>query len=253
MNQNVAEFVIVQRGAISSQIAAILRKSIFTGEYDPGDRLPPEREIAERFGISRVTVRQALQSLAGEGWIEIVQGRGATVLDFSRNVGLDVLPSLLASCPRDVISPETFLSVYDFADWLYRQLYTSAAQHAQISDEKVLMDIISEYKEGISARDYCGLEEALGRGLLRIGNNLVLRMFFNTYIKTFHYLVDTEILPLPPLPRELYMSYYGDLIRAVCRRDTAQINNIIDTYRTVVRSAISHYFTQAGLDAGEPG
>lgn len=46
-----------------------------------GDRLPPERELAARFGVSRMTLRQAISSLANAGYVVRVQGHGTFVAD----------------------------------------------------------------------------------------------------------------------------------------------------------------------------
>jgi GntR family transcriptional regulator, transcriptional repressor for pyruvate dehydrogenase complex len=60
----------------SSDIAAqFLRSLIFAGRLAPGDRLPPERELADRLGISRVTLRLALKNLEGAGYIVTDRGR----------------------------------------------------------------------------------------------------------------------------------------------------------------------------------
>ena len=54
--------------------------AIDAAEFRPGDRLPPERELAERYGCSVITVRRALTELAREQRIERTQGRGTFVL-----------------------------------------------------------------------------------------------------------------------------------------------------------------------------
>ena len=50
------------------------------GEWRPGDLLPPERELAERYGCSLITVRRALDELSREGRLERTRGRGTFVL-----------------------------------------------------------------------------------------------------------------------------------------------------------------------------
>jgi GntR family transcriptional repressor for pyruvate dehydrogenase complex len=52
-----------------------LRRAIHLGTYLPGDRLPPERELAMQFGVSRVTVREALSLLQGEGFLFVQESR----------------------------------------------------------------------------------------------------------------------------------------------------------------------------------
>ena len=59
-----------------------LRNLILTGEYGPDERLI-EEQLAERLGVSRTPVRQALTMLEAEGLVEIAPNRGATVCSFS--------------------------------------------------------------------------------------------------------------------------------------------------------------------------
>jgi GntR family transcriptional regulator len=62
-----------------AQIEARLSDRIATGGLAPGERLPPERELAATLGVSRMTVRQALDALARRGLVERGVGRGTFV------------------------------------------------------------------------------------------------------------------------------------------------------------------------------
>lgn len=61
------------------QLKEILSMSIKKGEFSAGDPLPPERELCERYQVSRITVRKALDILMQEGYIYREQGRGTFV------------------------------------------------------------------------------------------------------------------------------------------------------------------------------
>lgn len=61
------------------QLENVLREKISSGAFAPGERLPTESELIKQYGISRITVRQALGTLAEEGLIERQQGRGTFV------------------------------------------------------------------------------------------------------------------------------------------------------------------------------
>jgi len=71
-------------------VADQIMKLIHDGAFPPGSRLPGERELAERFGVSRVTVREAEIALQALGHIRIKTGSGVYVLDGSEmsNEGL---------------------------------------------------------------------------------------------------------------------------------------------------------------------
>lgn len=61
---------------IADQIAALIER----GEYRPGERLPPERDLAKQLGVSRPSVREALIALEVEGYVEVRIGSGVYVL-----------------------------------------------------------------------------------------------------------------------------------------------------------------------------
>jgi GntR family transcriptional regulator len=72
----------LERGPIPlhHQVLRDLAAALDAGEWKPGDRMPPERELAERYGCSLITVRHALGELVRQGRIERTRGRGTFVL-----------------------------------------------------------------------------------------------------------------------------------------------------------------------------
>lgn len=64
----------VSVGRISEIIVEQIRDLMRQGQLKPGDRLPPERDLCERFGVSRVTVREALRMLESSGLVQIRVG-----------------------------------------------------------------------------------------------------------------------------------------------------------------------------------
>ncbi len=67
-------FVPVSLGRVSQVIVEQVRELIRQGRLRPGDRLPSERDLCEQFGVSRVTVREALRVLEAGGLVEIHVG-----------------------------------------------------------------------------------------------------------------------------------------------------------------------------------
>ncbi len=69
-------FRAVHVGRASQEIVAQIKASIFEGRLTPGDRLPSEKELTEQFGVSRITVRDAMRVLESQGLVEIKVGSG---------------------------------------------------------------------------------------------------------------------------------------------------------------------------------
>ena len=55
-------------------VVECIRRAIHIGTYIPGDKLPPERLLAEHLGVSRTTLREAVRVLASEGYVESRRG-----------------------------------------------------------------------------------------------------------------------------------------------------------------------------------
>ncbi len=112
------------RGPAHAQIELALETAIERGRLSPGDRLPAERELAGRYGVSRMTLRQALGALEQRGRLVRNKGRyggtfvaeaklelaGTSALsDQLRGLGLAAGARVLAACERDARPDEAEL------------------------------------------------------------------------------------------------------------------------------------------------
>jgi GntR family transcriptional regulator, transcriptional repressor for pyruvate dehydrogenase complex len=69
----------VQTFRLYQQIVEQIEQSILQGQLKPGDQLPPERELAQAFGVSRTAVREAVKALREKGLVEAYSGKGTFV------------------------------------------------------------------------------------------------------------------------------------------------------------------------------
>jgi len=100
---------------LPERIADHFIASIFTGELAPGERLPPDRELAQRLGVDRTSLRMAMQRLSHLGLVKAVQGSGVRVLDYRRHAGVDLL-SAVFQLPHLTIGGSLMLEMLD--DWI---------------------------------------------------------------------------------------------------------------------------------------
>lgn len=85
----------VHRKSVPEEVVEQIIAEVLSGEMQPGDVLPSERQLAELLGVSRPAVREALRGVLAAGLIEVRQGDATTVRDFRRHAGLDLLPRLV--------------------------------------------------------------------------------------------------------------------------------------------------------------
>jgi GntR family transcriptional repressor for pyruvate dehydrogenase complex len=106
----------VQSSRLYAQIVQQIEESILNGTLKPGDQLPPERELALRFGVSRTAVREAVRTLHQRGLVEAYSGRGTFVtngtsqairssLDLMMKISQPAGPAPLVEV-REILEPE---------------------------------------------------------------------------------------------------------------------------------------------------
>lgn len=214
-------------GAIRERVLAGLRQEIISGTLRPGDRLV-ERELADRFGVSRVPVREAIRALVTEGFVHFETPRRALVRRLTRDdvrelfelrEALEVYAAGLAAAratPEDLAETEKLLA--------------SAAAATEAGDAEAITDINSRLHDRIMAM--------AGNGLLTEALEPVagrLRWMTRRNEEWPHLLVEH---------RELYEAIAsGDPERA---RAQALVH-----VRTNYRSTVRHLFGEAEADTAE--
>jgi len=86
------------------EIVDQIQQQILAGALKPGDQIPAERDLAERFGVSRTAVREAIKSLTEKGLIEVFVGRGTFVTNLSPDRVVESMTLLLRNEPHGVAS-----------------------------------------------------------------------------------------------------------------------------------------------------
>jgi GntR family transcriptional repressor for pyruvate dehydrogenase complex len=128
---------------ISSQIAEQIRSSILAGEFAPGEKLPPERELAEMFGVSRPSVREALNLLASSGLVMSYQGGGTVVMSLMETMAGNPLLELIRS------QQERALDVIEVRKDIEASTAFYAAQRALPEDIRTMERIVDGLKENL--------------------------------------------------------------------------------------------------------
>jgi GntR family negative regulator for fad regulon and positive regulator of fabA len=178
------------------------------GELAPGDSLPPERELAEEIGVTRPTLREALQRLASEGWITIAQGKSTRVNDYSKRGGLGILRSIVQyseEIPWDIVRGLLELRVL---------LAPPAAEEAARRAPQILLEHLSKADE---LEDDAEAFARFDRKLLSLVNghsgNPILPLMFNDF-SSLHESIGHRYFSFPDIRRET-RDYYRRLAEAL--------------------------------------
>ena len=118
------------------QVAEQIQKLIAQGTLKPGDRLPPERELATRFGVARSSIRDAVRTLGVMSILEPRQGAGTVVRDLSADSLVVPLATVLVR-KRELVS-----ELLDVRRMLEPGLAARAAKNATVEEVLELEDIL---------------------------------------------------------------------------------------------------------------
>jgi GntR family transcriptional regulator, transcriptional repressor for pyruvate dehydrogenase complex len=132
----------VARRRLYEEVAGRLRDYVRSGGLRAGDRLPAERELADRLGVSRTSVRQAIVALEVQGLIEVRHGDGTYLL----RDRLEAEP-LQAMIARKRLLPH----VLDARDAVETKLAELAAVRRQQPDLRALDDAIAAMRVAVAA------------------------------------------------------------------------------------------------------
>ncbi len=205
-------------------VEKILVTAILDGTYGSGAALPNERSLAEKIGITRPTLRETLQRLAGEGWITIHHGKPTVVNDYWQEGGLRLLDTL--SKYSDYL-PNDFIS--HLLEVRLTMLPAVAGRAARFQPE-IMLDYLAEARNlAEEAKAFADYDWKLQMLMARNSQNPVFSLILNDFAQIFanmavHYFNQDKA-------RRASLEYYRELTRAIENRD--------DTVEDIAKKAMA--------------
>ena len=164
-------------GEYSAQIANAIRESILTGKLPVDARLPSESDLAETFGVSRPTVREALKRLAAQNLIRTQ--RGAAGGAFVNRVSFDEVQSSLVTSSTLLLS----MNAIDFetaceARYALERACLPLAAERRLPTHLAAMraEIARQGTDGLDDQAFCASDVAFHRALVEAAGNPILSL-----------------------------------------------------------------------------
>ena len=159
----------IQRTRLRDRAAEQLLDMVISGGLRPGDRLPPERELCERLGVSRTVVREALNLVEARGLVSIEHGRGAVVSGGEPRAVRDTLGLLLR------VQPKTLWELLEMRGILEVEVAGLAAERADSDDIEALRVQVERMRGSIDVSEgYVDADVEFHALLARAARNGVL-------------------------------------------------------------------------------
>jgi DNA-binding FadR family transcriptional regulator len=167
-------------GRASDQLAEQLQAMILSGELASGARLPPERELMQRHGVSRTVVREAITGLASRGLLLTRPGFRPVVREPSYEAAIDALGQLVGHLLH---GEEGVRALFDSRIFLEAALARHAAQHARKDDIAELRQLLERNRAAIGdPKAFYASDVAFHGALYRLPRNPIYPAVHKAYV-----------------------------------------------------------------------
>ena len=217
----------VEKQRVAEEIAEQLRSLILNGQYPPGSKLPPERELSKRLRVNRASLREALKKLEHLGLVRIRQGDGTRVQNFMETGGIELVQHLL---PLGGGRPELIRDLLEFRRIFGRELAKLAAARSSKDKDGLarLRAVADKADRAQSSADLFDLDFEFYVAIASLSGNQVMLLLINTVRDGVRGFI--PLLANLAAPGDSVRKHHRDLIAAIERGDSAGAARIAEDY-----------------------
>jgi GntR family transcriptional repressor for pyruvate dehydrogenase complex len=166
---------VARQQSLTERAAAQLERVIVEGSFRVGDRLPPERKLAEMIGVSRTVIREALRLLASKRLLEVRTGAGIFVNAPGTEIVSEPINLLLQT---NGLSPE---EVHEVRTELEIRIAGLAAERATESDYPAIEEAIQTLaRRGLTTLEYANSDAAFHLALAKASHNRLFAILLSS-------------------------------------------------------------------------
>lgn len=196
-----------------------LISAILSGHYPPGSTLPGERDLAIELGVTRPTLREALQRMERDGWLTIQQGKPTQVNDFWQQGGLNVLGALVRF---DQVLPPDFIDNLLEVRLVLAPAYVHLAVTRQPQKVSALLASVVGLDEDPQA--FAAFDWRLHHSLTIFSGNPIYTLILNGFAGFYQQLATNYFAYLTA--RQVSRQFYDDLGDAAAHNDALSAEKI---------------------------
>ena len=193
--------------------------AILNGYFPIGSTLPAERELAVQLGVTRPTLREALQRLARDGWIEIRHGRQTRVRDYWYEGNLGVLGTIVSHSEN---LPEDFVTNLLVVRQVMAPAYIRLAVERSPEQVSAILRTCEDLPD--TSEDYARADWELHHQLTIASGNPIFTLILNGFVD-FYQAMARIYFQLPSSRQHSY-AFYMELLQATSQHDCEQAEMI---------------------------
>lgn len=238
-------FTKFQPESIRAQVAREIERKIFSGELAVGERLPPERELAEALGVSRSLVNLAVLDLESMGFLRIVPRQGTFVADYKEQCTPQMLLSLMTQGSENT-GADLFSGMMETRRLLEGECARLAAAKATDDALSKLEAALADMRAAPDPAAFSAANFRFHRALMAASGNVVYAMVFQSFEQVVLYYVKRHFTTNERMERSC--EQHARLLEAIAARDGERAQNEVWRIMDEGISSLTRLFV-SGADA----
>jgi GntR family transcriptional repressor for pyruvate dehydrogenase complex len=225
------KYPLIQSVRLADQVVESLKQEIIEGRLKPGAKLPTERELSERFGVSRTVIREATKSLEQSGLIVVQPGRGTSVVNQTHNALKDSVGLLMDSH----VEKSKISALVEFREILEPGIVYLAAKNATLRDMLELQDAVDKMDAAINDKDaYIEADNQFHLALARATQNPLIAPILDPFLDLLS-IQRSETFGIQDGARRGQI-YHKQILEAIVHKDAAAAEKAMKDHLNQVRS-----------------
>ena len=221
-------------GRLHEQVVSQIQELIEQHQLRPGDKFPPERELAKQFAVSRTVVRESIRGLEERGLVEVRHGSGVYVAEPS----IDSVTESLALHLR--VSASSIMPLLEVREILEVEIAGLAAERATDEDQEEMEKALRREAELLeSPSEYVEADLRFHELLTKATHNEMLPILLNPLAESLR--ESRRVTSEPPGSTGLSSKGHREIFEAVKNRDKEQAREAMREHFRMVRRVLGRF------------
>jgi GntR family transcriptional repressor for pyruvate dehydrogenase complex len=226
----------IKKNNICDQIVDRIKESILKGDLKPGDQLPNERQLAESFNVSRISVREALRSLRQMGFLQTRPGEGTFVEEINSRFLTNALSSYLAYNNRPIVE---VLEMRELLEVKAAQLAAERADEEDIKQIKDCKDKVELAIQNITAEtenDFYQADLEFHKAVVRASKNSLFEKVIDAIRETLK--IHQKWSAKEPGRFESIMHYHNEIYQSIANKEGERAANFMYEHLKLIEEVL---------------
>lgn len=230
----------LNRETLASQLAGQLTERILRGHYPPGSLLPPEKTLAEEYGVSRPVVREAVRELSGRGLVTVINSVGTQV----QPINTQVLQAFFERALH--FDPSSWSEIMEVRRVLEARSVALAAQRRTAEDIVILEGLVDDMCSNVHEPErFSSADLNFHLEIGRISGNSFILHLIGSIQEALVFIIRSLHQEVIEGSLSLMCRFHREILQAIIDGDAERAVEVMDNHFANTLERITNFFASS--------